>query len=241
MYEKRPTRWRDVPRRRDDVYLPILTPWRDGERKVAAVADCYAGLPAAWDGEVEDRIHDVLFDVYRNKLHHATELSAIKLTVAGGPGRGRQPHLLPVVLRPRLPGLRLRRDPRLLGGPARARGADAHGHGDAQPVPVGPRGDEARGGAAGSPTTSSWWSSCPRNREVSEFIRRAPHRPRPAPARDPRRRRARSRPPTPVPPVVVAERFAVKPRLESLADRRRASGSARTRTSSATRRTAGRP
>src|SRR3954465_4269938 len=24
MYEKRPARWRDVPRRRDDVFLPIL-------------------------------------------------------------------------------------------------------------------------------------------------------------------------------------------------------------------------
>ena len=82
MYEKRPMRWRDVPRRRDDVFLPILTPWRDGERKVAAVAECYESLPPSWDAEAEDRIHDVLFDVYRNKLHHATELSAIKLTVA---------------------------------------------------------------------------------------------------------------------------------------------------------------
>ena len=27
MYEKRPTRWRDLPRRRDDVFLPLLTPW----------------------------------------------------------------------------------------------------------------------------------------------------------------------------------------------------------------------
>ncbi|HEY5427905.1 MAG TPA: hypothetical protein VIK04_02215, partial [Solirubrobacteraceae bacterium] len=26
MYEKRPTRWRDLPRRRDDVFLPLLTP-----------------------------------------------------------------------------------------------------------------------------------------------------------------------------------------------------------------------
>ena len=32
MYEKRPTRWRDVPRARDDVYLPCLTPGGDGER-----------------------------------------------------------------------------------------------------------------------------------------------------------------------------------------------------------------
>ena len=33
MYEKRPTRWRDVPRQRDDVFLPVLTPWEQGERK----------------------------------------------------------------------------------------------------------------------------------------------------------------------------------------------------------------
>jgi 3-oxoacyl-[acyl-carrier-protein] synthase III len=26
LYEKRPMRWRDVPRQRDDVFLPILTP-----------------------------------------------------------------------------------------------------------------------------------------------------------------------------------------------------------------------
>ena len=37
MYEKRPTRWRDVPRRRTDVFMPIVTPWEDGDRKVAAV------------------------------------------------------------------------------------------------------------------------------------------------------------------------------------------------------------
>ncbi len=38
MYDKRPTRWRDVPRHREDVFLPVLTPWEDAERKVAAVA-----------------------------------------------------------------------------------------------------------------------------------------------------------------------------------------------------------
>src|SRR5919109_2968020 len=41
MYEKRPTRWRDVPRMRDDVFLPILTPWEDGARKVAALKGAY--------------------------------------------------------------------------------------------------------------------------------------------------------------------------------------------------------
>ena len=37
MYDKRPTRWADVPRNRSDVFLPILEPWEDGERKIAAV------------------------------------------------------------------------------------------------------------------------------------------------------------------------------------------------------------
>jgi hypothetical protein len=37
MYEKRPMRWRDVPRHRDDVFLPVLTPWEDGELKINAV------------------------------------------------------------------------------------------------------------------------------------------------------------------------------------------------------------
>ena len=78
MYEKRPVRWRDVPRKRDDVYLPVLAPWRAGEQKVKAVEAAYSALPPAWDADVEDRIQEILFDVYRNKLHHATELSAVK-------------------------------------------------------------------------------------------------------------------------------------------------------------------
>ncbi len=82
MYEKRPTRWRDVPRRRDDVFLPVVTPWEDGERKVAAVAQAYDALPPTWDPEAEDRIFGLLFDVFGHRRHHATELSALKPTVA---------------------------------------------------------------------------------------------------------------------------------------------------------------
>jgi 3-oxoacyl-[acyl-carrier-protein] synthase-3 len=82
MYDKRPTRWRDVPRRRSDVFLPILTPWVDGDRKVAAVRRAYDGLPASWDAAAEDRIFEVLFDVFGHRKHHATELSAVKPTVA---------------------------------------------------------------------------------------------------------------------------------------------------------------
>jgi 3-oxoacyl-[acyl-carrier-protein] synthase III len=82
MYEKRPVRWRDVPRHRDDVFLPILTPWEDGDRKVAAVEAAYRELPPTWDIEGEDRVFEILFNLFRHRKHHATELPAIKPTVA---------------------------------------------------------------------------------------------------------------------------------------------------------------
>jgi 3-oxoacyl-[acyl-carrier-protein] synthase-3 len=82
MFDKRPTRFRDLPRGRDDVFLPVLTPWEDGERKVAAVEQAYRSLPATFDSDAEDRAFALLFDVFRHKRHHATELPAIKPTVA---------------------------------------------------------------------------------------------------------------------------------------------------------------
>jgi 3-oxoacyl-(acyl-carrier-protein) synthase III len=82
MYEPRAMRWRDVPRRSGEVFMPVLKPWVDGARKMAAVADCYQGLPAAWDVKVEDAVHDILWDIFGNKLYHASNLPAIKPTVA---------------------------------------------------------------------------------------------------------------------------------------------------------------
>ncbi|MDQ6729522.1 MAG: ketoacyl-ACP synthase III [Actinomycetota bacterium] len=82
MYEKRPTRWRDLPRRRDDVFLPLLTPWQEGERKVGAVAEAWTELPPTWDADAEDRIFTLLFDIFRHKRHHAAELPPVKPTVA---------------------------------------------------------------------------------------------------------------------------------------------------------------
>jgi 3-oxoacyl-[acyl-carrier-protein] synthase-3 len=81
MYDKRPTRWADVPRSRSDVFLPVLEPWEDGAAKVAAVEELYPTLPAQWDPAVEDRIFGVLFDVFANRKHHATTLPAVKPTV----------------------------------------------------------------------------------------------------------------------------------------------------------------
>jgi 3-oxoacyl-[acyl-carrier-protein] synthase III len=82
MFDKRPTRWRDLAKHRDDVFLPVLTPWEDSERKVAAVEQAFRALPATWDADTENRVFDLLFDLFRTKLHHATELPAIKPTVA---------------------------------------------------------------------------------------------------------------------------------------------------------------
>ncbi|MDQ6672997.1 MAG: ketoacyl-ACP synthase III [Chloroflexota bacterium] len=82
MYERRPTRWRDVPRRREDLFLPLLTPWVDGERKVAAIDACYRSLRPTWDATIEDQIFGMIFDVFRHRRFHATELPAIPPTVS---------------------------------------------------------------------------------------------------------------------------------------------------------------
>jgi 3-oxoacyl-(acyl-carrier-protein) synthase III len=82
MYDVRPTRWADVPRSRDDVFVPILTPWEDSETKVAAVLSAYPNLAAQWDAEVEDSIFEILFDVFGHRRNHATKLSPVIPTVA---------------------------------------------------------------------------------------------------------------------------------------------------------------
>lgn len=82
MYDKRPTRWRDVPRRRDDVFLPVVVPWQEGDRKVDAVRRAFDALPSTWDAVAEERIFTLLFDVFGHRRHQATELSALKPTVA---------------------------------------------------------------------------------------------------------------------------------------------------------------
>jgi len=82
MFERRPTRWRDLAKRRDDVFLPVLTPWEDSERKVAAVEQAFSALQATWDAAAEEKVFGLLFDLFRYKLYHATELPPIKPTVA---------------------------------------------------------------------------------------------------------------------------------------------------------------
>ena len=81
MYEKVPTRWRDVPRNRSNVFLPVVVPWLDKEKKVGAVAQAWADLPSAGDAETEQQIWDTLFDIFSNRQHHASALVAVQPTV----------------------------------------------------------------------------------------------------------------------------------------------------------------
>jgi 3-oxoacyl-[acyl-carrier-protein] synthase-3 len=81
MFEKRPTRWRDVPRHRDDVFMPVLTPWDGADRTAAMIRQTYETLPPAWDEDAEDEIFGTLFTAFLHEKHVSDELPVIKPTV----------------------------------------------------------------------------------------------------------------------------------------------------------------
>ena len=81
MYEKRPTRWGDLPRQRDDVFLPVYK-LRDSSAITTAIEAGYRALPPSWDEELEDRNFDILLNVYKNALSSGGELRPIRPTVS---------------------------------------------------------------------------------------------------------------------------------------------------------------
>ncbi|HJS89058.1 MAG TPA: 3-oxoacyl-[acyl-carrier-protein] synthase III C-terminal domain-containing protein [Steroidobacteraceae bacterium] len=81
LYEQRPCCWRHVPKRRDDVFIPTITPWKDAERKIAAVQAAFQELPSD-SPEAEYRIFARLFDLFRNRRYQAAELPPLLPTVA---------------------------------------------------------------------------------------------------------------------------------------------------------------
>src|SRR5271166_1731527 len=81
MYEKRPTRWGDLPRQRDDVFLPVYK-HRDASAITTAIEAGYRALPPSWDEEMEDRSFSILLSVFRNKLSSGGELRPIRPTVS---------------------------------------------------------------------------------------------------------------------------------------------------------------
>ena len=64
--------------------MPILTPWENGDRKVAAVQRAYETLPPTWDREVEDRIFAVLFDVFGHRKLPGSEATFTENVSARG-------------------------------------------------------------------------------------------------------------------------------------------------------------
>src|SRR6202453_2230327 len=221
MFDKRPTRWRDLAKHRDDVFLPVLTPWEDSERKVASVEHAFRALPATWDADTENRVFDLLFALFRTKLHHATELPAIKPTVAGFLA---QPGALTFVMPEHDPDYPVFRTEDII---------DAHeGVPELEALmrwamvlhnqyPWERSRTELRG-AAGIGDDDFVVAFHPRNRDVMAFIDRVKSSGRAgagavqdtAVRREPIEAVA---PATPYPPVRVAEAFAIQPRFEALA------------------------
>jgi len=81
MYEKRPTRFGDLPRQRDDVFLPVYKP-RDSSATAKVLEAGYQALSPGWDEELEDRGFGILLNVFRNALSYGGELRPIRPTVA---------------------------------------------------------------------------------------------------------------------------------------------------------------
>ncbi len=219
MFDKRPTRWRDLAKRRDDVFLPVLTPWEDSERKVAAVERAFRALPATWDAETENRVFDLLFDLFRTKLHHATELPPIKPTVAEFLA---QPGALTFVMPEYDPDYPVFRTEDILDAHESVPELEAltrwamvlHNQ-----YPWDRSRTELRG-AAGIGDDDFVVAFHPRNRDVMAFIDRvkrsaASGQGSAAPAK--REMTEAVTPAAPYPPVRVREAFAVQPKIEALA------------------------
>ena len=205
MYDKSPTRWRDVPRHREDVFLPVFKAWVVAElprRSRPAIGRC---LRRGMWGR-------------RTRLPHPYR----RIPVQAG-GRGGLPAMKPTVPEtspipePYVPSPAY--DPDYPGygyddvidrmHPVPSRGPDAAIDGAAQPVPVGSGEDPVYEVGKLAPMTS-WWSSA---REAMTFCssfaasrvdvaRDLPGRSRPS----------RAGPFQTFPPVDVRKRFAVMPR-----------------------------
>jgi 3-oxoacyl-[acyl-carrier-protein] synthase III len=215
MFDRRPTRWRDLAKRRDDVFLPVLTPWEDSERKVAAVEQAFRALPATWDAQAEETIFGLLFDLFRTKLYHATELPPLKPTVAEFLA---QPDALTFVMPEYDPDFPVFRTEDIFDAHENVPELEAlmrwamvlHNQ-----YPWDRSRTELRGpGQIGDDDFVVAFH--PRTRDVMAFIERVKH---PAPASgQPRAVRLEAvEPAAPYPPVRVREAFAVQPRLEALA------------------------
>lgn len=213
MYDKRPTRWRDVPRQRDDVFLPVFTPW-DGAEATSAIEAGYRALTPTWDEGTEDKVCRVLLDVFRHKKGAGAELPAMKPTVGEMLAKPKSLTYHLLAYDPDYPGYgwddiveyahavpeleALVRQMMILHNQYRWDRTKT------RVIEVGKLDDD-----------DFVVVFHPRNDDVREFIRRVRHGQR---SRPPRPAPVETRPPArPYPPLDVRRRFTVMPRLESLA------------------------
>jgi 3-oxoacyl-[acyl-carrier-protein] synthase III len=194
-----------------------VAPWEDSERKVAAVERAYRELPPTWDAGAEDRIFGLLFALFRTKLHHATELPAIKPTVAEFLN---QPGALTFVMPGYDPDFPVFSVEDILDADESVPELEAlmrwamvlHNQ-----YPWDRSRTELRG-PAGIGADDFVVAFHPRSRDVMAFIERVKRAAagREAPARTRPRQVETVAPAAPLPPVRVPEAFAIQPRLEAL-------------------------
>ena len=212
MYEKRPTRWRDVPRQRDDVFLPVFQPW---EPELAeAMERGYRALRPTWDEGTENKVFRTLIDVFRHKKAAGAELEPIKPTVGEMLARPKSLTYHLLAHDPDYPGYgwddvveyshavpeleALTRQMMVLHNQFRWDRTKA------RVIEVGKLADD-----------DFVVVYHPRNDEVREFIRRVRAGRRSRPPKPPTAKT--EMPVAPYPPVDVRRRFTVMPRLEALA------------------------
>ncbi len=219
LYQKRPMRWRDVPKNRSDLFMPVQVPWQDADRKIASMKSAFEGLPSSnpQAAASEEEIFNLLFEVVRYKRHHATYMPPIKPTISeflANPDNlttvlDRHDPNFPIFteqdivdVKEDLPELEaIHRWVMLLHNlypwdRSRQRLARPEEIGDDDFVIV----------------------FEPRNREVLEFINRVKDAQASPPAAAPPRTSVEpKRPIRPYPPVIVRQKFTVMPRIEALA------------------------
>jgi len=219
MYEKRPTRWADLPRHRSDIFLPVYKP-RNAGGMSSEIEAGYLALPAMWDEEMEDKSFRTLMDVFRNKQGAGGEFRGIKPTVEeilsdpknltyqlltydrDFPGYDHDDVINCIHTVPEIEALM--RQAMILHNQYRWDPATSTS------TEVGKLRDE-----------DYVIAYHPRNTDVLQFIERVKHNGKAVHLPHPRPQRpetlALSEPKKPYPPVVVCEKFAVLPRIEAIA------------------------
>ena len=219
LYQKRPMRWRDVPRNRHDLFLPVQAPWQDADRKIASMKSAYEALASSnpQAAASEDQIFNLLFEIVRYKRHHATYMPPIKPTVAQFLAN---PDNLTTVLDRHDPNFPVFTEQDIVDCQEVAPELEAIHRWVMLLHNLYPwdrsRQRLARPHEIGDDDFVILFE--PRNREVLEFINRVKvAQDSPVPVVAPRMTVEPKRPIRPYPPVVVRQKFTVMPRLVALA------------------------